>query len=85
MFGTGVTDAQGNARAVPILKSLPIWQFQGDQDTQVNVVTVRAEVDAFKLAGSPILYSEHKGGDHAIWDGVYGRADVWAWLWAQHR
>ncbi|MEO8562548.1 MAG: phospholipase [bacterium] len=85
---TGVastTQAQGFQVVAPVLKNLPIWQFQGDQDTQVSVVQVRLEVDAFKAVASPILYSEIKGGPHEIWDSVYANPAMWAWLYAQHR
>jgi predicted peptidase len=85
MFGTSSTDAQATATVAPVIKTLPVWLFQGDQDTQVPVTSTRILVAALKAVGSPIIYTEIAGGDHALWDGVYARADVWTWLWAQHR
>jgi predicted peptidase len=85
IFGSGVTDAQGNVLWAAKVKSIPIWQFQGDQDSAVPVAGVRAEVNTFKAAGVPITYTEIAGGDHAIWDGIYGQQKTWDWLWAQHR
>jgi predicted peptidase len=85
IFGSGVNDAQGNVLWAAKVKTIPIWQFQGDQDSAVPVAGVRAEVAAFKAAGVPITYTEIAGGDHAIWDGIYGQQKYWDWLWAQHR
>jgi len=85
IFGGSTTDAQGNVLWAAKVKTTPIWQFQGSIDSAVPVAGVRVEVAAFKAAGLPITYTEIAGGDHAIWDGIYARADVWAWLWAQHR
>lgn len=85
IFGGTTTDAQGNVLWAAKVKTIPIWQFQGDIDSQVSVVAVRAEVNAFKAGGVPIKYTEIAGGDHAIWDGIYAQQSTWDWLWAQHR
>lgn len=82
---SSTTQAQGFQFVAPTLKSLPIWQFQGELDSQVSTTDVRLEVLTLQGAGSPIKYFEYKGAGHTIWDDVYQRADMWAWLWAQHR
>jgi predicted peptidase len=80
-----VTQVQGFQVVAPVLKSMPIWQFQGELDTQVSTPDVRTEVATLKSAGSPIKYTEYAGAGHQIWDTVYASTDMWAWLWAQHR
>lgn len=85
IFGGTTSDADGNVLWAAKVKTTPIWQFQGDQDSQVPVAKVRAEVNTFKAAGLPIKYTEIAGGDHAIWDGIYAQQSTWDWLWAQHR
>jgi predicted peptidase len=84
--GSGTTtNAQGYALVAAKLKALPIWQFHGELDTNLPTADARQIRDAFVAAKANYTYTELKGLDHAIWDGVYARSDVWAWLWAQHR
>ena len=79
------TSAQAAALVAPRLKQMPTWQFQGELDTNVPTAEVRGIRDAFVAVGASYTYTELKGLDHPIWDGVYARSDVWTWLWAQHR
>ena len=79
------TFAQGVQLAVGVLKGVPIWQFQGEVDTQVSAVDARAISAAFKAAGAPFTYTEYQGYSHEIWDKVYADAAMWTWLYAQHR
>jgi predicted peptidase len=84
--GSGATtNAYASALVAAKLKSLPIWQFQGELDTNVPTSLVRLIRDAFVAAKANYTYTELKGFGHPIWDGIYGGPDVWTWLWAQHR
>jgi predicted peptidase len=80
LTGSGTTtDAQGAALLAAKLKLLPTWQFHGELDTNVPTAQARVVRDAFVAVGATsYTYTELKGLDHAIWDGVYARADVWA-------
>ncbi|HEV7991812.1 MAG TPA: hypothetical protein VGP25_08310 [Gemmatimonadaceae bacterium] len=79
------TQAQGYQLVASALKTLPIWQFQGENDSQVSSASVRLEVQALKDAGSPIVYTQYASAPHEIWDQVYSNAAMWTWLYAQHR
>jgi predicted peptidase len=79
------SNAQASALVAAKLKPLPIWQFQGELDTNVPTAQVRQIRDAFVAVNASYTYTELKGLDHPIWDGIYARPDVWTWLWAQHR
>jgi predicted peptidase len=84
--GSGATtNAQASALVAARLKPLPIWQFQGELDTNVPTALVRQIRDAFVAAKANYTYTELKGFGHPIWDGIYGGPEVWTWLWAQHR
>jgi predicted peptidase len=84
--GSGTTtNPQASALVASRLKSMPTWQFQGELDTNVPTDQVRQIRDAFVAVNANYTYTEIKGSDHPIWDGVYARPDVWAWLWTQHR
>jgi predicted peptidase len=80
-----LTKQQAWSAASQTLKSLPIWQFQGDGDPQFDVNDVRGMVAVFKAAGDPINYTEYAGMGHEIWDRVYAEAGMWTWLYAQKR
>jgi predicted peptidase len=84
--GSGTaTNAQASAIVAARLKRLPIWQFQGELDTNVPTTQVRQIRDAFAAADVNYKYTEFPGFGHYIWDDIYAGPDVWAWLWAQHR
>ena len=67
------------------LKALPTRQFHGELDTNLPTAQARQIRDAFVAVNANYTYTELAGRDHSIWDDVYARPDVWAWLWAQHR
>lgn len=81
----GATQQQGIALAAQTLKSVPIWQFHGQLDTQINVSNARDIEAAFKANGDPYQLTVYPNGDHGIWDAVYARADMWTWLYTQKR
>jgi predicted peptidase len=79
------SDQQGAVIVAPTLKSLPIWQFQGELDGQVSTAVVRQERDTFLAAGPLYKYTEYPGASHEIWDRVYADPQMFAWLYAQKR
>jgi predicted peptidase len=83
--GQTLTKVQAWTKGAQILMSLPIWQFQGDADQTVPVTEVRAEIDAFRAAGNPILYTEYAGVGHDAWDRAYGEDQFWTWLLSKRR
>ena len=84
--GSGTTTAaQASALVAARLKAVPVWQFQGELDTNGPTFEVRQIRDAFVAVDAKYTYTELKGFGHPIWDDVYVGPDVWTWLWAQHR
>jgi len=67
------------------LKTVPIWEFHGQLDSQVSVNDSRAIETAFKGNGDPYTLTVYATGGHGIWDQVYARADLWTWLYQQKR
>jgi predicted peptidase len=64
---------------------LPIWIFQGDQDSPSFVAGSRALVAALKAAGGRPRYTEYGGLGHDIWTRVFSEPDIAPWLFAQSR
>jgi predicted peptidase len=69
------------------LKTLPTWVWHGTSDGTVSITYPRNIVQAFRNAGANIQYTEIQGGGHSgtTWDVVYGSAQLYQWLWTQHR
>ena len=84
-ISSGATPQQGIQVAAQGLKNVPIWQFHGQIDTQIPVSDAYAIETAFKANGDPYTLTVYPTQGHAIWDQVYARADMWAWLYLQHR
>ena len=82
---TSTTQTQGFQLAAQGLKTVPIWEFHGQLDSQVSVNDSRAIETAFKGNGDPYTLTVYPTGGHGIWDQVYARADMWAWLYQQKR
>jgi predicted peptidase len=81
----GATQTQGFQLAAQGLKTVPIWEFHGQNDTQVSVNDSYAIQSAFNANGDPYTLTVYPSGGHSIWDDVYARADLWAWVYQKTR
>jgi predicted peptidase len=64
---------------------LPIWNFCGDKDGENTVEFNRQMHAALTKAGANEKYTEYPGVGHNCWDNAYGEADLYTWLFQQHR
>ena len=78
------TQTQGFQLAAQGLKSVPIWEFHGDSDTQISVNDSYGIKSAFTANGDPYQLTVVSGG-HTIWDGVYANSALWTWVYQQTR
>lgn len=68
------------------IKHLPIWVFHGDADERVPVEQSRQLVAALKQDNAPVRYTEYHGIDHnGAPSRAYAEAELFGWLFAQHR
>jgi predicted peptidase len=68
------------------IQHLPIWIFHGDADERVPVEQSRQLVAALKRAGARVRYTEYPGIDHnGAPAKAYADAELFGWLWVQHR
>jgi predicted peptidase len=74
-----------NIEAVPKLKNLPCWCFQGGADAPALVRDTRAMVLAIKQAGGRPIYQEYPDLEHNCWDAAYGNNDIYEWLLQQRK
>ena len=64
---------------------MPIWLFQGDQDSEGFLKGARATVEALKKAGGHPRYTEYAGLGHEIWTRVFDEPELVPWLFSQSR
>lgn len=69
-----------NIAAVPSLKDMPCWCFQGDADAPATLASTRRMVLAIKAAGGKPIYQEYPGVAHNCWDLTYRNDDIYEWL-----
>jgi len=81
---TSTTQSQGFTLAAQGLKTVPIWEFHGDNDTQISVSDSYAIKTAFTNNGDPYQLTVVSGG-HSIWDGVYANPTLWTWVYQKTR
>lgn len=67
------------------LKHLPHWVFHGEADNIIPVLQSRMMVDALRLAGCDLRYTEYPRVKHNSWDPAYAEPELMPWLLAQRR
>lgn len=67
------------------LAPLPHWVFHGDADNIIPVMESRVMVEALRLAGCDLRYTEYPGVKHNSWDPAYAEPELMPWLLAQRR
>lgn len=75
----------GDLSKAKAIAHIPIWAFHGDQDTAVPVAGSREMVEAMKVAGGKVKYTEFKGVGHNSWSPAFKEKEFWTWLFAQKR
>lgn len=78
----GALDLDAAARK---LRGIPFWIFHGAQDDVVPPRYSRDMSAALKRAGADVRYTEFPDADHNSWDPAYATAELWPWVFAQHR
>ena len=82
----------GDTTKAAELVNLPIWAFQGSNDTVVPVAASRDMIQAIRAAGGNPRYTEYAGEEHGIWVNPFTllgepspTPDFFSWLFAQHK
>jgi predicted peptidase len=73
----------GDPGGVSRYKDVPIWAFHGNRDIIVRVSESRKVVEALRVAGGKVRYTEFKGAGHLISGRVYKDEQIHRWLFEQ--
>ncbi len=74
----------GDPATADRLKSIPIWNFHGDQDKAVPIARSQSMIDAIKAAGGNPKFTIYPGVGHNSWDKAYREEKLHEWF-LQHR
>ncbi|HEX5105856.1 MAG TPA: prolyl oligopeptidase family serine peptidase [Pirellulaceae bacterium] len=75
----------GDPAVAARFKDVPIWVFQGDEDTAVKPKRSREMVEALKAAGGQPKYTEYPGVAHDSWTQTYADPTLHEWLFSQRK
>jgi len=67
------------------LRVVPIRMFHGDADPVIPVGESRRMAENLAREGADVRYVKYPGVGHNAWDRAYGDAEIWEWLFKQHR
>ena len=73
----------GDPSRAAALANLPIWAFQGADDTIVPVSGSLDMIAAIRAAGGHPHFTEFAGAGHGIWMNAYSSHGFMSWLFAQ--
>ena len=77
--------AWGTPWGIERMVDVPVWAFHGGLDFAIPQPFHGQMVKALRDAGGNPRYTVIRGGFHWIWDEVYARDDLYAWMLAQRR
>ena len=75
----------GDPSTAKTIARIPIWAFHGTDDTVKPVQGTRAMIAALVAAGGTPWYTEIAGGGHYIWNSIYDKSSLYAWLFSKHK
>ena len=67
------------------LRKLPVWIFHGGDDPVVPPMQSRRMDMELEKFGASVRYTEFPGVGHNSWEKAYATADLWPWMFKQHR
>ena len=63
----------------------PVWIFHGSDDHRVSVSESRSMLEALKMAGVVVDYTEYEGVGHNSWDRAYSEPELLPWMLSKSR
>jgi hypothetical protein len=64
---------------------MPLWIFQGGQDTAPSPSYTNGLVSKFKSAGAVIRYSVFSDLGHNVWNRAYSQSDFFTWMLSKNK
>lgn len=75
------TEASASSPAlVTSVSHIPLWIFQGGQDTEPAPSRTQGYVRKFREAGMIVRYTEYSNLGHGVWNTAYDEPDFFSWM-----
>jgi predicted peptidase len=69
-----------NQNLLASIASIPLWIFQGGQDTGPSPGRTHGYVAKFREAGMLVRYTEYPNLGHGVWNTAYDEPDFFSWM-----
>ncbi len=69
-----------NQGLLPAVVHIPIWTFQGGQDTAPTPSRTAVYAQKFREAGAEVRYSIYEHLGHGTWNTAYGEPEFFSWM-----
>ncbi len=70
---------------IPKVVTIPVWMFQGGQDTSPSPSKTAGYVKKFKEGGMTVRYTLYSNLGHGTWNNAYNEPDFFKWLRDQNK
>jgi predicted esterase len=67
------------------LINIPLWLFQGGEDTRPTVETTLDLAAQYRDAGATVRYTEYSDIGHAVWNRAYSEPDFFTFMLSQNK
>jgi hypothetical protein len=65
--------------------NIPIWIFQGGEDTKPTPLETNNFMDQLREAGATVRYTEYPDIGHAVWNRAYGEDEFFSFMLSQNK
>jgi len=82
---TAPPTGRGNPSTVEAFLEVPVWVFHGAADPLVSPTYSQEMVEALRVAGGTVKYTEYPEVEHSVWLYAYKEPELIEWLFAQKK
>jgi len=83
---SAISDASINSKGLaPKVANIPIWTFQGGQDTGPTPGKTELYVKQFREAGVSVRYTLYPNLGHGTWNTAYAEPDFFTWILSKNK
>jgi hypothetical protein len=81
-----LSDASINSKFLaPTVATIPLWTFQGGQDTNPLPSKTESSLKKFREAGMDVRYSLYPNLGHGTWNTAYAEPDFFSWMLSKNK
>jgi chitodextrinase len=82
---SAITNHDAFRTQVDSLANIPIWMFQGGQDTYPTPAATKETIRIFRAAGGIARYTEYPTLAHGTWNSAWAEPDYFSWFLSKNK